>query len=582
MRGGTALIHWRTKRWASLFALVASFTLVASACGGGTATNTQTQKTTTTTTTTANQGPVDGGTFTFAELSDITTLNPAFINDVPSQDAQYFISAPIYDSDTKGNPIVSPRSLAAAPLQVENGGTTLIIKLKDNLKWSDGQPLTAEDIAWSANTIANPDIGSPLQSYFAQIKEAKALDPTTVQIDLKQVYAPFVSNVLTLGTWVLPKHVLGNVPAKELQKNPYGADPAKTLSFGPWVWKTWVQKQYLEFDVNPNYWGPKPHIQKIIYKIYADQNTAIQALLKGDIDMAPVPIASLSAVEAKKDMLNIINEPAPSWDYIGFNFKGSNFPNFGNQSPFAGEKTRQAIAYAIDRQAMLQQVLKGNGQLIDSPFLPTNWAYQPGAAVHYTYDPQKAQQLLAEDGWTKGPDGYLYKNGHRFEFTLQYNTGNIVRQQVANIVQQELKQVGIKVDLQALDFSTWIDQWINVGKGQAVLLGWYGGLDPDNEPIFSSKYYPPNGQNWGWYTDKAIDQLWVQGWSTTDVTQRKQIYAQIAQKISTDLPYVFLWQRNAINAYNKRVKWQPEDAPFESVPYAYFWHIQNWWIAPGS
>ncbi|MCL6522322.1 MAG: peptide ABC transporter substrate-binding protein [Firmicutes bacterium] len=570
---------WRTKRWAPFFAVVAVFALLLSACGGGTPAAKKTTQPTTTTPT-ANQ-PVNGGTFTFAETSDIVTLNPAFINDVPSADAAFFISAPLYDSDNKGNPIVSPISLAAEPFQVQNGGTTYIVKLRSNLKWSDGQPLTADDVAWSANTIANPDIGSPLQSYFAQIKDVKALDPTTVEFDLKQVYAPFVANVLMSG-WVMPKHLLGNVPVKELQKNPYGTDPAKTLSDGPWVWKTWVQKQYLEFDINPNYWGTRPHIDKIVMKIYADQNTAVQALLKGDVDMfTGIPIPSLPAVQANKN-ITVINQPGPTWEYLGFNFKGSNFPNFGNQSPFAGEKTRQAIAYAIDRETIVKQVIQGNAQVIDSPFLPTNWAYQQGAAVHYTYDPQKAKQLLAEDGWKPGPDGYLYKNGHRFEFTLQYNTGNVRRQQVATLIQQELKDVGIKVDLQALDFSTWIPQWINVGKGQAILLGWYGGLDPDNEQIFSSKYYPPNGQNWGWYTDKEIDQLWVQGWSTTDVSQRKQIYAQIAQKISTDLPYVFLWQLNVIGGYNKRVHWQPEDAPFQALPYAYFWHIQNWWVTPQS
>ncbi|MDI3317519.1 MAG: ABC transporter substrate-binding protein [Bacillota bacterium] len=570
--------HWRAKPWAGFFAVIAVFALVLSACGGGGAKTTEQPKTTAPT---AENKPVKGGTFTFAETSDIITLNPAFINDVPSADAAFFINAPLYDMDNKGQPIVSQWSLAAEPFQVQNGGTTYIVKLKPNLKWSDGQPLTADDVAWSANVIANKDLGSPLVSYFDQVKQAKALDPTTVEFDLKKVYAPFVANVL-MGAWVMPKHLLENVPVKDLQKNPYGTDPAKTLSSGPWVWTKWVQKQYLEFEVNPNYWGPQPNIQKIVYKIYADQNTAVQALLKGDVDMFNgIPVPSLPAVESNKN-ITLVNQPGPSWDYLGLNFKGSNFPQFGNQSPFAGIKTRQAIAYAINRDEIIKQVIKGYAQPIDSPFLPTNWAYKAGAAVTYSYDPEKAKQLLAEDGWKMGPDGYLYKNGHRFEFTLQYNTGNLRRQQVSAIIQQELKDVGIKVNIQALDFSTWIDQWINPGKGQAILLGWYGGLDPDNEQIFSSKYFPPNGQNWGWYTDKEIDALWEQGNSTTDITQRKEIYAQIAQKISTDLPYIFLWQLNIIGGYNKRVHWQPEDAPFQALPYAYFWHIQNWWVSPQS
>jgi peptide/nickel transport system substrate-binding protein len=518
--------------------------------------------------------PKDGGTLTFSSFSDIVNVNPLYVQDTASGDAGYFIFANLYDLDRQGNVVVEPWSLAAELPQVSEDGKTYTIKLKTTPKWSDGQPVTADDVLFTINTVRNPEAGSPGISAFDKVDSITKVDDHTVQIKLKQVYAPFQ---YSLASSLAPYHVLKDVNVKELQNNPFGTDPAKTVTNGPWKWTEWKQKQYLTFEADPNYWGPKPHIQKLVYKIYADQNTEVQALMKGDTDLLQaIPVTQVDAVKSKQD-LRVILEPGPQYEYLGFNFDAKNFKD--NFSLFAGQKTRQAIAYALNRQGMVDNVLKGTGKLMNAPFLPGSWADPGDAAVNYSFDPEKAKQLLAEDGWVPGKDGILEKDGHRFSFELQYNAGNSRREQVAAVIQQNLKDVGIEVTPKGIDFSSWIDQNVNVGKFQAILLSWsLSNPDPDAESIFSSKYFPPAGQNVGWYKNENLDKLWVEGYSTTDQNKRKQIYADVAKEISTDLPYVFLYQYGLPQGLSSRVHFKEEDKPEPSLAYGYFFHIMNWWV----
>lgn len=521
------------------------------------------------------ESPVDGGTLTFSSPSDIVTTNPLFSADTASGDATLLMFAKIYDLDRGGNLVVEPWSLAESLPEISEDGKTYTVKLKKTAKWSDGQPVTADDVIFTIDTIRNPEVGAPGISLYDKVDKTEKVDEYTVKITLKQVYAPFQ---YTLNSEVVPAHILKDVKPSELQTHKYGVDPAQTVTNGAWKWTEWKQKQYLTFDADPNYWGEvKPHIAKVIYKIYADQNTEVQALLKGDVDtVQSVPLTQLDAVR-KQEGITISSKPGASYEYISFNFEPKNFKD--GFIPFAGQKTRQAIAYALNRQGMVDNVLKGTGILMNAPFLPGSWTDPGDAAVNYTYDAEQAKKLLAEDGWTPGNDGILTKDGKRFSFELQYNSGNSRREQIAAIIQQNLKDVGIEVKPKAIDFSAWVDQNLNPGKFEAVLLGWsLSNPDPDQESIFSSSYFPPNGQNMGWYTNKKLDDLWVKGYSTVDQNERKEVYKEIATEISTDLPYVFLYQYGLPQALGPRIKYAEEDAPEPTRAYGYFYHVIKWWV----
>ncbi len=522
------------------------------------------------------KGPKDGGTLTLSTISDIVSLNPLFIQDTASSDAAHWVFAKLYDLNREGLVTAEPWSIAAEEPIISEDGLTYTVKLKDYAKWSDGTPITADDIIFTIEAIMNPDTGSPAISTFDKIESINKISDYEIEFKLSQVYAPFIYSLVFEP---VPKHVLGDVPANELKAHPYGSDPEITVTSGPWVWKEWTQSQQHVFERNPDYWGEvKPKIQTVIYKIYADQNTEVQALLRGDVDLVTAIPVTMNEAVSKEEHIRMILEPGPQYEFLGFNFDESNFPN--NFNPFESQKTRQAIAYALDRQGMIDNVLKGTGVLMNAPMLPGTWA-DPGArAKNYEYNPEKAKELLAEDGWVMNEKtGILEKDGNPFSFELQYNTGNSRREQVAQVVQNNLAQVGIEVKPRGIDFAAWVEQNLTPGKYQAILLAWsLTTPDPDSETIFSSKYFPPAGQNMGWYVNEELDQLWVDGYSTTDIDERAEIYGRIGEIISKDLPYVFMYRYGNAIGIGPRVHFDEADAPEPSLATGYFFHSINWWV----
>ncbi|MFS0556765.1 peptide-binding protein [Brevibacillus sp. 179-C9.3 HS] len=525
-------------------------------------------------TSTDDEKPVDGGTFTHSSPSDIVTINPLFQTDTTSGEVMEYTQAYLYNLDKTFAMTVYPWSIAAELPKVSEDGLTYTVKMKNTAKWSDGKPITADDLVFTINTIINPEAASPLISQFEQVKEVKKLDDYTVEIHMKKLHAPFA---FALIRQLVPYHVLKDVPAKDLQAHPYGKDPAKTPTSGPFKWTEWKQKEYHVLDANPDYWGEKkPHIQKVIYKIYADQNTEVQALIKGDVDLVnSIPIPQMEAVKAKEH-ISVSTEPGPSYEYLAFNFDKKNFPN--NYGLFEGQKTRQAISHAINRQGIIDNVLKGTGKLMNAPFLPGTWADPGDAAVHYEYSAEKAKQLLKEDGWVPGTDGILTKDGNRFSFEFIFNSGNSRREQAAVVIQQNLKEVGIEAKPKALDFSALVDQYANPGKFQAMLLGWQlSDPDPDGTTTFTKKAFPP-GNNAGWYDNPKLDALWAKGVSTVVQEERAAIYKEVGKEISTNLPYVFMYQYGTPKGMNKRVKFKDADKPSSMIPYGELHGFLNWWI----
>ncbi|WP_019913517.1 peptide-binding protein [Paenibacillus sp. HW567] len=523
----------------------------------------------------AKDGPVDGGTLVLSTFSDIVNINPLMVNDTSSGDVAEFVFSKLYNLDREGNVKAEPWSLAADVPEISADGLTYTVKLKDGIKWSDGQPVTADDVVFTVDMAKNPETGSPLTSQFDKVKTVEKVDDKTVKFTMKQVYAPFL---YALVQAVVPSHILKDVKPKEMQTNAYGTDPAKTVTNGPWKWTSWKQGDSHTMDADPNYWGEvKPHIAQVVYKIYADQNTEVQALLKGDTDhISAIPVTQVEAVKAN-DSIHIIQKPGAQYEYVMFNFDSKNFKD--NYGLFSGQKTRQAIAHALNRQGMVDNILKGVGALMNAPFLPDTWADPGDAAVNYDYNADAAKKLLAEDGWVAGKDGILAKDGHRFSFELQYNAGNSRREQVAAVIQQNLKDVGIEVTPKAIDFAAWIDQNVTPGKFQALLLAWsLNTPDPDSESVFSSKYFPPAGQNSGWYKNEKLDKLWVDGYSTVDQEKRKEVYKEVGKEISTDLPYVFLYQYGQAIGTGPRVHWADEDAPEPSLGYGQYFHAIKWWV----
>jgi peptide/nickel transport system substrate-binding protein len=562
------------RKWFIVLAVVSILALVAAGCSKST-TNTGGDKGTTTTPAPAEDKnkPVDGGTLTIGTFSDMVTLNPFVAQDTSSGQIQGYVLASLFDVDAKANLVADEWAIAKEPYKVSADGKTYSIKIRTDAKWSDGSPITIDDVVWSFQMYSTEAVGYPGYSSYAQVQEVKKTGNDSFDIILKDVDARFD---YALNNYIAPKKVFEGVKPEELGKAKYGTDPKSTITSGPYKWTEWVEKQYIKVDRDANYWGKKPNIQTIVQKIYTDQNTEVQALLKGEVDfLDTIQVAHLDVLKGQSN-LHVDEGAAPSYDYLAFNFNPDNWPK--KVSPFASAKTRIALNYAINRKGMVDSVLTGHGALLNGPFLPGAWADTPEAATNFAYDVNKAKQMLAEDGWKAGSDGILVKDGVKFEFELMTNAGNKRRESFAAIIQQNLKDVGINVILKPMDFSALVDCCANTGKFQALLLGWQLGLDPDAESLFSSKFYPPAGQNAGFYKNEKTDALWEKGYKVVDKAQRKAIYADILKEFAQDPPYIFLAMRNDITAFNDKVHWAPADKPVHSIGYGTQFHIFNWWV----
>lgn len=517
---------------------------------------------------------VDGGTFTIGSFSDITTLNPITSADTASSDVMKFIFSSLYDYNKNFDLEVNDRTDGAELPKVSADGLTYTVKLKSGLKWSDGSPLNADDYVITYQLLANKETGSPGYSGYEGVKEIKKVDDTTIEITLKEPDSRFIWST---NITPVPYKIFKDVKPVDVDGHAFGKDPAKTLYNGPYIWKEWNQKQYHKLERNTNFAGKKANIQEVIFKIYADQNTEVQALVAGEIDfISTVPVATLPAVTGKPGV-KISENLGQSYDYLMFNFKDSAFPQ--GKTPFAGAKTRQAIGHAINRKGMIDSVLQGHGTPLNGPFLPNSWANDPSIATGYEYNVETAKKLLAEDGWKAGADGILVKDGIRFEFDLMTNSGNKRREGYIAVIQQNLAEVGIKVNLKPVDFSAIVDNYTKTSEFHALVLGWsLNSPDPDSESVFSSKYPPPAGQNSGLYKNEKTDQLWVDGYRTADQAKRKAVYAEILKEFKNDPPYIFLGVQNVMTTYRERVHFKDADQPVQSVSGGYLFHVHDWWV----
>ncbi|WP_339320812.1 ABC transporter substrate-binding protein [Paenibacillus sp. FSL W8-0194] len=515
-----------------------------------------------------------GGTFVFGGLSDIVSVNPIYVQDVASGDAVQWIFAKLYDFSRNGNLVVQPWSLAAEPLKISDLGKTYTVKLKEYARWSDGRPVTADDVIFTFETLRNPLSGSPANMDFEKIVDMEKLDLHTVRIILREPYSPFQ---YALATELLPCHVLKDVHPEKLHRHPYGLDPRQTVTNGPWRWRGYQRNRYLLFEADPDYWGPRPHLSKVIYKIYTDVGAQVKALAKGEIDfIIGVPAEAIRPIlfSYYNDDIEFYAAPGPQYEILGLNHNPDHFKE--RWIPWSTPKTRQAMVYALNRQAMIEKVLFGRGRILNSPFLPGTW-YDPGdSAVSHPYDPKKAVALLREDGWETGKDGILVKNGHRFSFELQYHE---LQEIGAAMIQRYFRTVGIEVNLKAMDFSKWVEQHLNPGKFEAVLVGQVQtSLDPDQEIFLASKSVPPNGGNFLWYKNPDLDEILRRGNTEMNPKKRAEIYKEAASILSTDLPCIFLYQYDTFMAINKRIKFEAKDRPEARLANGYFYHAIRWWV----
>ncbi|MFK2825367.1 ABC transporter substrate-binding protein [Bacillus sp. B190/17] len=423
--------------------------------------------------------------------------------------------------------------------------------LRDDAKWEDGQPVTAEDVKFTLDKVRDPQTNTPIAGEFSEIKLVEVLKENEVKITLSNPFPPLLDK-LKIG--ILPKHLLQNedINTTDFNQHPVGN--------GPFKLKEWDRDHTITLVRNDNYYGTKPKLEEVVFTPIPDPNTRALQLKTGEIDLALMEPNQMKSV--KKDEKFVVHT-IPTADYraVMYNFR---------QPLFKDAKVRQAMSFAIDREAIVKGMLFGKGEAAYGP-LQKSWANAP-QRERYAYHPEKAKALLEEAGWKKGSDGVLVKDGKRFEFELVSPITDPVRVSLANIVAQQMKPLGISVIPKPLDWNA-----IKIDEVDAFLIGWGSEFDPDDHTyrIFHSSQIGDGLYNMGAYRNAKIDELLTQARTADDQEKRKELYGQFQQELALDPSFNFLVYLDALYGVNKKVS-GISNRTLGHHGFGVLWNIEEW------
>lgn len=450
---------------------------------------------------------------------------------------------------------------------------TWTFTLKKGLKFSDGQPLTAKDVVftferaidkrtgsyWSSRLIALDGAADFSVQKADKIKGLETPDDYTIKMTLATPDSVWLQTISDFsGLCILPSHILKDTAPADMQKAPFSFAP--TPSAGAFVYGEWKADQYLEIRRNESYTGgPKAKLDRIFCKVLTQQDVGLAQLEKGEIDVMVVPITEADRLR-KLPNLTVTSTPAPAMDFL--------IPNAGKPF-FKDKRVRQAMAYALDREAMVKEILKGEATLVNSSIFGPDWMGVPEGLNDYKFNPDRGRQLLKEANWDANQ-----------KVQWMYSPGDKVREALIPIMQQQFKDIGMNVELLTLD-STEINKRLVTGAtndqpGDFDLF-YNGGGVFRQDPNVSAKYLEsvaktPVGANYTHYSNTRVDELFRAGRATTDNAERKKIYTELAKIINDECPWIFLWSPNSIHAYNKRlVGFKPP-----SYPTHFVWNAEEW------
>lgn len=497
----------------------------------------------------------EGGTLIDATIGEPSGL----ISMIAGESASSAVTANIFNKLLKYDKNLDLQGELAESWQVSADQKTITFKLKPNLKWADGQPLTSADVLWTWHAVIDDKTGSPYASDYQLVKKAETPDPLTFRITYEQPFAPAFES--WAGLQILPKHLLEgqDLHTTAFARNPVGSSYYKLDS--------WTHGENLKLSRNLSSVLGQAKIDKLVTRIIPDNSAQFLELMADNIDsMALDPIKYSRIIPARPELqkkLALYKELGNSYTYMGFNLK---------HKPFDDRRVRLAINYAIDKQEIIDGVYLGLGINIASPYKPgTRWSnptLQP-----YPYDPAKARALLKEAGFVMSSQGILERDGKPFSFEIVTNQ-NKEREKSAVLIQRRLKEVGIDVQIRAIEWASFISRFIKTGDFDVVVLGWGLGLDPDQYSIWHSSQQAPGQFNFIGYNNPVADKLLEQGRLELNPDKRMKIYHEFSKVLLEDSPIVYLSAGYGLSAIHKRVKGIDSPAP----PAGIGWNTETWYI----
>jgi peptide/nickel transport system substrate-binding protein len=498
---------------------------------------------------------ISGGTLINAMAGEPSNL----IAMIAGDSASSAIAGNIFNSLLKYDENLDYAPDLAESWEISNNQKTITFKLKKNLQWADGKPLTSADILFTWQLITNPNTRTPYSSDYQLVKNASTPDPLTFKVTYESSYAP------ALDTWtslhILPKHILKDEDINNtfFSQRPTGSNYYKL--------DEWISGQQVTLKANDKSIMGAPSISKLISRIIPDTSSQFLELTADNIDVMNInPIQYQRVFPARKDLqqkIALYKELGNGYTYLGFNLK---------KAPFNDIRVRQALNYAIDKDEVIKGVLLGLGEAISSPYKPgTRWN-NPNLSP-YPYDPTKALNLLKDAGYVKDKNGSLVKNGTPLKFEIITNQ-NKQREMTAVLIQRRLQEIGVEVSIRVIEWASFVNRFIKTGEFDVVVLGWSLSLDPDQYNIWHSSQQGPGQFNFLGYSNNRVDELLELGRKELNPLKREKIYHEFSKYLLEDSPIVYLYAGYGLSAVHKRVKGIKNPSP----PAGIYHNNYDWFI----
>jgi peptide/nickel transport system substrate-binding protein len=439
--------------------------------------------------------------------------------------------------------------LATEIPRASGDGTTYTFKLSKNATWSDGKPVTSEDVAFTYNLMFAPQyaaVNSPRRGDLStHLQSITTPDPHTVVFKTKGVYAPFLTSHAQYG--ILPKHVLGGLSPEAINSAPFNTNP--TVTSGLFKFERWDKGSQVVLRRNESYHRGPAHLDRFVFKVLSQTTAVLNQLKTGEIDMGPIDQSQVDEARAIPG-IELVSFPIPNYTYMGYQLD----PSKPGSQIFGDKRVRQALIHALDRPSMVKAIYFNQATVANSVEPATSWAYDSGLANRYPFDPKKASKLLDDAGWVKGQDGIRVKDRRRLAFTLVTLGGVKADESVVQVMQQRWKEIGVAMTPKPVTLSALTTIADATRDFDAFMVGFNFGADPDQTLLYSSQATSPGGFNGMMFRNAEVDRLLDQATKTLDRGRRKELYAQYQRIMAEEVPVAVLFGGKGNYAINKRVK----------------------------
>ena len=427
---------------------------------------------------------------------------------------------------------------------------TYTFHLVEDAKWHDGEPVTADDVKFTIEAIMNPDNGSENAPNYEDVQEITVIDEHTVAFKLA---APNVAFLDYMTMAVLPKHLL---EGEDMQTSDFFRNPVGT---GPYKLESWDEGQAITLTKNEEYFKGEPNIDNIVFKVVPDDNAKALQLKSGELDMALL---------TPKDAATFAEDEAYTcYDMKTSDYRGILF-NFWNEYWTENRDIIPAICYGIDREAIIDAVLLGQGMTAYGP-LQRN-IYNNEDVEHYDYNPEKAKAVLEEAGCVMGEDGFYYRNDEKVGFVISVGAGDQVRVDIAQIAAQQLQQIGLDVTVE-------IPAQVDWGGQMAYLIGWGSPFDADDHTY--KVFGTDKGANYSGYSNELVDQYLTEARQSDDPEVRAAAYDKFQVELANDPAYAFICYIDANYVADAAVSGIDAETVMGHHGVGIFWNVAEWTMA---